>query len=132
MIMSRKGAHKEFTEQEVLEAVYGSNGIMSVVAGALKCHWHTAQKWVKAYPSAIEAMAAEVEISLDLAEKKIHEAISMDDVGSAKWYLSKKGRSRGYGDEVAFTGNIAITGAGAITPEQAAEVAKIINGGGGS
>lgn len=105
-----KGGHstcaREFSEEEILNAIYGSKGIMSVVASCLNCHWNTAQKYVQMYDSAKSAMDAEVEISLDLAEQKIHEAISMDDVASAKWFLSKKGKHRGYGDEVKLNADI--------------------------
>ena len=97
---------KDFTEDEVLAAVEGSLGIMSKVAQNLGCTWGTAQAYVKKYASALKAWDDEREKMLDLAESKIFKAINLDDIGSAKWLLSTRGRERGYGNQIELSGQV--------------------------
>lgn len=111
MSEKKKGAGRNpinFTEDQVLAAISGSLAIVSRVAKNLNCDWTTADNYIKKYPAAVEAMKAEEQAVLDLCETKIIKAINLDDVGSAKWYLSKKGKDRGYGDEqiITHTGQI--------------------------
>jgi len=90
-----------FTEEEVLAAIEGSRGIVLRVANKLQCDWTTADKYVKSYPSCMLAMDSELEKVLDTCEDKVHKAISLEDMHTIKWFLSKKGKARGYGDELA-------------------------------
>lgn len=96
----------KYTKEDVLTAIKKSNGIMSTIAARLKCDWHTADKLVKRWNETIKAMADETEAVVDIAEGKLIQSIINGDAASCKWYLSKKGKHRGYGDEV--TQNIAI------------------------
>ena len=91
---------KDYTADELIEAIEGSFGIVSRVANTLKCNWNTAKKYIDMYPEAKEALLQEHERALDVAESKIFKAINLDDVDTAKWYLSRKGKSRGYGDKI--------------------------------
>ena len=50
----------------------------------------------------------EEETILDMAESTLLKRIKEGDEQSAKWYLSKKGKMRGYGDSLAIEGGIQI------------------------
>lgn len=90
--------------EDILAAIDGSFGIMSTIAEELNCSWITAKKYVEMYDEAKAAMLDEEQKALDMAENTIMRSIQMDNTQDAKWYLSKKGKTRGYGDEVALTG----------------------------
>lgn len=91
---------KDIPKDDVLTAINGSYGIMSRVAERLGVSWPTAKKYVDMYEETKAAMLSEVEKSLDLAEQCVINQIQMDNSQDAKWYLSKKGKHRGYGDQV--------------------------------
>jgi hypothetical protein len=95
---------KDFKVEDVLSAIDGSYGIMSTIAEVLNCSWITAKKYVEMYDEAKAAMLDEEQKALDMAENTVLRSIQMDNTQDAKWYLSKKGKARGYGDELAITG----------------------------
>ena len=94
------GKHNRFTEKDVLTAIKGSGGIVSAIAQRLGCEWATADKSVQKWKSTLAAYADEKETILDLAESTIVKDIKGGSDQSAKWYLSKKGKDRGYGDQI--------------------------------
>lgn len=96
----------QFKEEDVLAAIKGSRGIIARIAGNLKCDWTTADNHIKRFPGLTEALRAETEGVLDVCEDKLHKAINLDDIGTIKWYLSKKGKERGYGDELAVAATV--------------------------
>ena len=102
----KKAGRKEidFTEDEVLAAIRGSCGIMARVAKNLSCEWSTARKYVERFESAKLAMDDELETVLDTAENNLFQAINSKDIDAIKWFLSRKGRARGYADRTEFTG----------------------------
>ena len=87
------------TAKEIIEAIKGSAGIISTIAKKLGVEWHTAEKYINLYPTVKKAYQDEAERILDMSESVILESISAKDIPSAKWYLTKKGKQRGYGDE---------------------------------
>lgn len=94
----------DFTEEDVLAAVMGSNGITTRVANTLNCAYDTARKYMAMYPAAQAAFADEIEKVLDVAESKLFKAINADDMESVKWFLSRKGKHRGYSERTEVTG----------------------------
>ena len=94
----------DFTEDEILAAVLGSNGIMTRVSNSLGCAYDTARKYMAMYPAAQAAFADEIEKVLDVAESKLFKAINSDDMESVKWFLSRRGKHRGYSERTEVTG----------------------------
>ena len=89
----------KITAKEIIEAIKGSAGIVSTIAKNLGIDWHTTEKYINLFPTAKKAYQDEVEKILDMSEGVILDSISSKDTASAKWYLTKKGKQRGYGDE---------------------------------
>jgi len=61
------------------------------------------------FPTVKRAYDAECEAMLDLAESAVLRNIKLaaqgeGDTADAKWYLTKKGKRRGYGDTMELTG----------------------------
>lgn len=93
---------RHFTKQQVLDAISGSGGIISAIAGRLGCGWHTADTAIGKWEETKAAYRDEEQKILDLAESKIVAAIQEGSLDAAKYYLGKKGRKRGYGDVLSF------------------------------
>lgn len=90
------GRARSFSKKMVLKAIEGSCGIVSNVAQKLRCDWHTADKYIKQYPEAEKALKYESETVLDTAENKALELMKEGDGAMVRFYLSTKGRKRGY------------------------------------
>lgn len=114
-------------ESDILAAIVDCKGIVSKVADALGCAWKTAEANILKHDSCVQAMEDERQRVLDFCESKVLKAINLDDISTAKWYLSKKGKDRGYGDDPAVQNNINISDA-VLSAEKAAEILRIARG----
>ena len=94
----------KYTAIDFIAAIPGSGGIISAIARKVGCDWGTAKKWIDEYPTVRRAYDAECEAMLDLAESTVLKNIKDGDTADAKWYLTKKGKRRNYGDAVEVTG----------------------------
>ncbi len=107
--MSTKGQRK-VKEPTILDAIEGSGGVILTIANSLGVDWHTAKRAIEESPEATAALEAEMSKRLDLAEGVILMNIQMAakqqrkgyfaDTSDAKWYLSKKGKGRGYAEKL--------------------------------
>ncbi len=98
-----------YTAQVFIDAIAGTGGIVSAIARKVGCDWYTAKKYIDNYPTVRAAYDAECEAMLDLAESAVLRNIKLaaqgeGDTADAKWYLTKKGKRRNYGDAVEVTG----------------------------
>lgn len=91
---------KEYKTEELLKAIDGSNGNMSIIADRLKCSWATARQYVSYDDLARKRFEGETEMMLDKAERIINDNLDSPDIKTrletAKWLLSVKGKGRGY------------------------------------
>jgi hypothetical protein len=92
------------TAQELIDAIPGSGGIVTVIAKRAGCSWHTARKWIDSYPSVLVAYENECERLLDMAESEVILAIRNHDLQMVRYYLSTKGKKRGYTERTEITG----------------------------
>lgn len=102
--MTKKGGGNKtdwnkYSEEVVLNAVKGSGAILSVVADRLGVTWTTARKYVNHYPRAVEAFEHEENKSIDFAQSKLLEKVREGDLNAIEFYLTKKGRRKGWGSE---------------------------------
>ena len=91
---------KNFTEEQVLAAVQNSGGLVQRVAEKLDCSWQTARTYIDRYPVARLELDTETQVLLDTAENVVHEALKAGDIQAAKWFLTTKGKDRGYADRL--------------------------------
>jgi hypothetical protein len=110
-----KGRKDKYTAQEVIDAIAGTGGIVTAVARRLGCTWDTVHRYIENYPTIKAAYDAEVDSTLDIAESVLLDNIriarrfqtenkTVVDTSDSKWYLTKKGKRRGYGDAVEVGG----------------------------
>lgn len=78
-----------YTEEQVNKAIENSRGIVSHVAVALGCSFMTAYKYIKKYPACVIFFEKERRALGDDSLRTIQRAIKSDDVGTAKWMLSR-------------------------------------------
>lgn len=90
----------KFKAEEVIKAIKGSGGVVSVVADRMGCNWKTAKKYLTEYATVAEAWEAEKERTDDMAEsilvnnmklamKKQSEG-QMADTSDARWWLAHR------------------------------------------
>jgi len=127
-------ANKEqYTAEQFINAIQGSGGIITVIAAKVNCDWNTAKKYIETKPTVKKAYDDECERVADTAESVVigniqlaaklqRDAKIQVDSGDAKWWLTKKGKGRGFGDKLDIDfKNFDIT---SLTTEQLERIAK--------
>jgi len=111
--------NKHWTEEQFIEAIKGSGGIITDIANKIGCSWYTAKKYIEDFPNIKRAYDDETESLLDLAESVLRGNIELAkkqqqgeepriaDAGDAKWLLARKGKARGYAER--FEHDLSIT-----------------------
>ena len=89
-----QGTH--YKAQQFIDHIPGSGGIITTIAKRVGCAWHTAAKYIAEYPTVQQAYADETEFITDLAETELIKAIKDGDLSAVKFYLTTKGKDRGY------------------------------------
>lgn len=89
---------KAYKKSDILKAIKGSGGIVTTVAKALNCDWHTAKSNIERYEETREAFSGELETGLDLVEGKAYAQARDGDGAMIRFILATKGKNRGYGD----------------------------------
>lgn len=92
---------KGFTTEQIIKAMEGTNGNLSLIAVNLNCSWATARKYISDNDELRTIYKGENERMLDKAESIVSQALANDDdkktqLETAKWLLATKGYSRGY------------------------------------
>lgn len=99
-----------YRAQQFIEAIPGTGGIISAIARNVGCEWHTARDAIDRFPTVRKAYDDECEVVTDVAESTLIRAIRDGDVGAAKWWLTRKGKERGFVERQEFEqiGNVEI------------------------
>jgi hypothetical protein len=87
---------KNYKKADILNAIENSGGIMSTIAAKLGCEWHTAEKYVLKYNETKQALEDEENKVLDICQQTLIKSIKGGNTQDAKWYLSTKGKRRGF------------------------------------
>jgi hypothetical protein len=96
------------TKEQVEAAIPQSRGLYARLGRLLGVSSITAKKYIEIYDLK-EEFGAEVERMLDIAEDKMYDGIEEGDGKMIRFYLSNKGRARGYGQGNDTTHDIKIT-----------------------
>ena len=90
------------TKEQVLNAIKGSAGIITTIQKRLSAaiehnvSWTCTKEYTEKWEATREAMEAERQTTLDVAEGTIVKEIYNNNAEMAKWYLRMKGKERGY------------------------------------
>jgi DNA-binding transcriptional regulator GbsR (MarR family) len=99
---------KNYTVEEVIEAIKKSGSIVSSVAKTLKCDWNTAKKYIDKWEETRKAFDSAEQTILDMCESTLYQSVQDGDTHSAKWILSTKGKTRGWGEKLEIDGNFKV------------------------
>lgn len=94
----------KYKAQDFIKAIPGSGGIISTIARRVGCEWHTAKTWIDKSPRVRQVYDDEIESIIDLAESILIKSIKDGDSQDAKWFLARKGKTRGYVERQEITG----------------------------
>ena len=105
---NQAGRPNGYTAKEFISAIPGTGGIVSTIAQRIGCTWHTARRYIDTMPTVKTAYDAESERVLDMAEGVLLKSIEGGDTQDSKWYLTRKGKHRGYAErqEVEHSGEV--------------------------
>lgn len=106
--MARK---PKVTHKRLMKAIEGSGGVITNIAFKLSVDWHTAKKAIENDSEAKEFYEGEGNKVTDLAQNIIIEALNDHDLGTAKWWLERKGAALGYNPTIKIdeTKNVSVT-----------------------
>ncbi len=76
-----------YTAGQFIKAIKGSGGVISAIADAVGCDWHTARKYIDQYPTVKEAWENERQRITDRARHNIIKSIGDGDLQMSKWWL---------------------------------------------
>ena len=99
--MARK---KEFTPEQIIEALQKANGIQAAAAVALKTSRKTIQNYIKDNPEVADAYEQVNESTIDKVENKLLEQINSGNITAIIFYLKTKAKHRGYVERQELTG----------------------------
>lgn len=77
----------KFTVQQFKDAIPGTGGIVSAIAGRVGCDWHTAREYIDKYPSVKQVWSDERSKINDKAKHNVIKAINDGDLQMSKWWL---------------------------------------------
>lgn len=110
------GKPNQYKAQDFIDAIPTSGGIITTIAERVGCAWNTAYKYIHEYATIKAAYDDECERVTDMAESVLIHNIRLAakkqrekeggpvDSADAKWYLTRKGKSRGYVERQEVTG----------------------------
>ena len=78
---------QRYTAGQFIKAIKGSGGVISAIADAVGCSWHTARKYIDQYPTVREAWENERQRITDRARHNIIKSIGDGDLQMSKWWL---------------------------------------------
>jgi hypothetical protein len=96
-----KTAH---TPDEVIAVIPGSAGIKTTIAKRLGVSRWTVDNYLRRWKAVQLAYDEECESVIDLAESVVIKSFQSGETSDARWYLSRKGRHRGYVERQEVTG----------------------------
>ena len=93
-----------FHVAQFIKAIPGTAGIVTAIAKRVGCTWHTARRYIDRHPTVAAAYQDECETLTDVAEVKLYAQINAGEMWAVKYYLSTKGKNRGYTTRTEHTG----------------------------
>jgi hypothetical protein len=87
---------QKFEREKIIDALRASKGMVYLAAKRLRCTPMTVYNYIQRYASVYEVKEAERGKMVDIAESKLYKAIINGEPWAIRFYLSTKGKDRGY------------------------------------
>ena len=99
---------KNYTKEEIIEAIKDSGGIVLNVANELGCSWYTAERYINMYEETKQAFKDEDSTLKDQAKRNVKRAIENGDIDLTKWFLARRDKDYNDKQEIQHSGDINI------------------------
>jgi DNA-binding transcriptional MerR regulator len=94
--VEKKQPYRKYTQEQVIEALEQSKGLIAPAARALDCSRDTIRSYLAEYPAVAQAKADAKEATKDLAENRLVDAIEDREAWAICFYLKTQAKDRGY------------------------------------
>jgi hypothetical protein len=94
----------KYTVEQVIEAIRGAKGILTVASNALGCSRTTVHNYVNKYPTVKAAYEEASETLLDFTEQQLYKQVADGNITAIIFTLKTKGKHRGYVERQEVTG----------------------------
>jgi len=95
---------REHTAQRIIEAIKGSNGLLTLAAKKAGLNYSTVWRYSQLFPSVQQAVHEAKESMLDFTEGMLYKNIKAGDNASIIFYLKTQGKQRGFVERSELTG----------------------------
>ena len=96
--------YRKYTQEEMIEALEESKGLIAPAARALGCSRDTIRSYLEEYTAVAQAKADMREAVTDEAELSLYEAIKRGEAWAVCFYLKCMAKDRGYVERAELTG----------------------------
>ena len=96
--------YRKYTQEEMIEALEESKGLIAPAARALGCSRDTIRSYLEEYPAVGQAKLDQREAVTDMAENSLYEAIRRGEAWAVCFYLKCMAKDRGYVERAELTG----------------------------
>jgi len=93
-------ATNKFKNADIAVSLVKNSGVLILVAKDMGMSRESLVKRIDRHPYLQEIMAEIDAKILDIAEGKLFEALGKGDMATIRWYLERKGKSRGYATKI--------------------------------
>jgi DNA-binding transcriptional MerR regulator len=97
--------YRKYTQEEMIEALEESKGLIAPAARALGCSRDTIRTYLEEYTAVAQAKLDQREAVTDMAENALYEAIRRGEAWAVCFYLKCMAKNRGYIERAELTGN---------------------------
>jgi len=97
-------AKRQETARRLIEALFETNGLVTLAADKIGIHRNTALRYANDFPSVKEAIQQAKERMIDIAESSLFRALQAGEPWAVCFYLKCQGKARGYVERQEVTG----------------------------
>ena len=99
-----KQPYRKYTQEEMIEALEESKGLIAPAARALGCSRDTIRSYIDEYSAVAQAKLDQEEAVKDMAENALYAAILRGEAWAICFYLKCRAKDRGYVERAELTG----------------------------
>ena len=101
--VEKKQPYRKYTQEQVIEALEQSKGLIAPAARALGCSRDTIRSYLDEYSAVAQAKLDQEEAVKDMAENALYAAILRGEAWAICFYLKCRAKDRGYVERAELT-----------------------------
>jgi hypothetical protein len=102
--VEKKQPYRKYTQEQVIEALEQSKGLIAPAARALGCSRDTIRTYLEEYTAVAQAKLDQREAVTDMAENALYAAILRGEAWAICFYLKCMAKDRGYVERAEISG----------------------------